>query len=94
MKFLDLYATDAIDKILSEKNRGKIQIGQWCYEINVGTTDDAPALITATNHGKTMTEKFVFLLFVSVASSTIPANSSVQHGINKHNKVINFDIYL
>ncbi len=43
------YPPDEIDKIRSEKNRGKIQIGQWCYEINVGTTDDAPSLNTSTS---------------------------------------------
>jgi hypothetical protein len=58
-----LYANDQIDKIRSEKNRGKIQIGQWCYEINVGTTDDASALITATNQGKIEKDKFVLLFY-------------------------------
>jgi hypothetical protein len=38
-----LYPTDDIDKIRLEKNRGKIQISQWCHEINVATTNDAPS---------------------------------------------------
>jgi hypothetical protein len=35
-----------------EKNRGKIPISQWCYETNVGTTDDTPTLNTSTAPGK------------------------------------------
>jgi len=41
--------SDEIDKIRSEKNQGKIQIGQWCHEIDVGTAEETPALITTTN---------------------------------------------
>jgi len=72
--FLDSngHASDAIDKIRSEKNRGKIQIGQWCYEINVGTTDDASALITATNHGKIEKDKYCsyFILYSLIDDPT------------------------
>jgi hypothetical protein len=55
---------DPIDKVRSEKYRGKIQIGQWCYEINVGTAVEPPALSTVTDQGKTEKDLFLFLLFL------------------------------
>lgn len=38
------------DFVLPKVHKGKIPIAQYCCEINAGTTDDAPALITSTAH--------------------------------------------
>lgn len=43
---------DPVDFSYQKINHGKIQIGQWCDEINVFTTDDAPALITSNPHSE------------------------------------------
>ncbi len=50
--------SDEIDKIRSEKNQGKIQIGQWCYEINVGPAAEPPTL---TDHGRILKNYFLLL---------------------------------
>ena len=59
---------DEIDKIRSEKNQGKIQIGQWCYEINVGTAVEPPTLSAVTDHGKTKKDFFLFLFDIFLQS--------------------------
>ena len=81
-----LAISDEIDKIRSQKNQGKIQIGQWCYEINVGTAEETPAIFPTTDHGKIHKDKFVFLIFFFAVSSTILPNTSIIKGIVVYKK--------
>ena len=73
-----------IDPKYAEKNRGKIQIGQWCYEIYVGTTDDVPALLAPTNPSKPShySISLFFLIRLFVESQIQNEESSMNYQLS------------